>query len=268
MHCSENKTDTTVKNEIRDLKKQLNHTLSKLHDTQAELDDTKTRLSKAMGNRLTDNNPNITDLSDRNRPTKLAEKCAELYDNQWTDAFEILEKYFSTDEAVIESLLHILQATMNFCQKTAQNQLEELEKTLQLADNKENNDVSNSVKKQLKDTRKASALSALDNLRNMFTSYLRQSADQTVTKALEIEEFTFECLELCWFMMVNDPPVAFAPLLAKGTHFNSDLYKPYTSSGTHVEYVVWPALLLHEGGPILAKGVAQGINKSKKNAFN
>jgi chromosome segregation ATPase len=43
MHCTENKTDTTVTNEIRDLKKQLNHTFSKLHDTQAELDDTKTR---------------------------------------------------------------------------------------------------------------------------------------------------------------------------------------------------------------------------------
>jgi hypothetical protein len=68
-----------------------------------------------MGSRLTDNNPNITDLSDRNRPTKLAEKCAELYDNQWTDAFEILEKkYFSNDEAVIDSLLHILQVTMLF----------------------------------------------------------------------------------------------------------------------------------------------------------
>jgi hypothetical protein len=62
-----------------------------------------------MGDRLTDNNPNITDLSDRNRPTKLAEKCAELYDNQWTDAFEILEPYFPNDEAVIEALLHILQ---------------------------------------------------------------------------------------------------------------------------------------------------------------
>ncbi|XP_060582851.1 repetitive organellar protein-like [Ruditapes philippinarum] len=228
IHDSKHKTDAAVTNEISDLKKQLNHTLSKLHDTQAELDDTKTRLSKAMGNRLTDNNPNITDLSDRNRPTKLAEKCAELYDNQWTDAFEILEKYFSTDEAVIESLLHVLQVTMNFCRNTAEHQLEELERTLQFAD----------------------------------------KHGHVLTKALETEEFTFECLELCWFMMVNDPPVAFAPLLAKGTQFNSDLYKPYTSSGTHVEYVVWPALLLHEGGPILAKGVAQGINKSKKNALN
>ncbi|XP_060582837.1 myosin heavy chain, muscle-like [Ruditapes philippinarum] len=260
----EHKIDVAVTNEIKELKRQLKLTMSKLHDTEAELDDTKTRLSKAMGDRLTDNNPNITDLSDRNRPTKLAEKCAELYDNQWTDAFEILETYFPNDEAVIEALLHILQVTMTFCQEKAQYQMDELGRTLTFADRNANADQSLSVYKQLKDTRKATALSAVKNLREMFISYLRQTADQTVSRALEIKDFTFECLEMCWLMLVNDPPVAFAPLLAKGTHFNSDLYKPYTTNGSHVEYVVWPALLLHKGGPILAKGVAQGINKSKK----
>ena len=67
-----------------------------------------------MGDRLTDNNPNITDLSDRNRPTKIAEKCAELYDNQWTDAFDVLESHFDTEEAVIEVLLHILQVCLKY----------------------------------------------------------------------------------------------------------------------------------------------------------
>jgi hypothetical protein len=58
-----------------------------------------------MGDRLTDNNPNTADLDNRNRPTKLAEKCAELYDNQWTDAFDVLEKHYQDDEYVIEALL-------------------------------------------------------------------------------------------------------------------------------------------------------------------
>jgi hypothetical protein len=43
IHGSKQKTDAAVTNEISELKKQLNYTLSKLHDTQAELDDTKTR---------------------------------------------------------------------------------------------------------------------------------------------------------------------------------------------------------------------------------
>lgn len=43
-----------------------------------------------MGQKLTDNNPNVADLSDTNRPTRLAERYTELYDNQWTDAFEAI----------------------------------------------------------------------------------------------------------------------------------------------------------------------------------
>jgi DNA-directed RNA polymerase subunit F len=64
-----------------------------------------------MGHKLTDNNPNIADLSDRDRPTKLAEKFAELYDNQWSDAFEELQKSFSSDEQIIEILLEILMVS-------------------------------------------------------------------------------------------------------------------------------------------------------------
>ena len=78
------------------------------------------RLSEAIGDRLTDNNPNITDLSDRNRPTRLVEKCAELYDNQWTDAFEVLQKYFQTEETVIKALLHILQVNVWFVYTVSQ----------------------------------------------------------------------------------------------------------------------------------------------------
>ena len=43
-------------------------------------------------------NPNITDLSDENRPTKLSEKFSELYDNEWTDAFEEAENEYQTEE--------------------------------------------------------------------------------------------------------------------------------------------------------------------------
>ena len=67
------------------------------------------RLSKLMGQKLTDANPNIADLSDLNRPTKLAERYAELYDNQWTDAYDLID---NGDESVtIEALLAILRVS-------------------------------------------------------------------------------------------------------------------------------------------------------------
>ena len=62
-----------------------------------------------MGNKLTNNNPNISDLSDKNRPTKLAERYTELYDNQWTDAFVVLQASHKDDGTLIEILFKIVQ---------------------------------------------------------------------------------------------------------------------------------------------------------------
>ena len=44
-----------------------------------------------IGTKMKTDNSNIADLSDKNRPTKLAEAFNELYDNEWTDAFETLQ---------------------------------------------------------------------------------------------------------------------------------------------------------------------------------
>lgn len=63
---------------------------------------------------MSDNNTDIADLGDTNRPTKIAERYHELYDNQWTDAFEITVKYLkdkgiqNTEDQAIKTLLHIL----------------------------------------------------------------------------------------------------------------------------------------------------------------
>ena len=51
------------------------------------------RLSSLSASKL-DGDPNITDLGDPNRPLKLVDRYQQLYDNQWTDAFdELTESY-------------------------------------------------------------------------------------------------------------------------------------------------------------------------------
>jgi len=60
--------------------------------------------------KLTDNNPNIADLSDLNRPTKLAEQLSELYDNTWTDLFENLtEQNELDDQKAVEAILELFK---------------------------------------------------------------------------------------------------------------------------------------------------------------
>lgn len=69
------------------------------------------RLSELVSVRLRDNNPNITDLGDKYRPTKLAEMFSELYDNEWTDAFSLMEKRCTADINIIMFLLDIVMVT-------------------------------------------------------------------------------------------------------------------------------------------------------------
>lgn len=67
-------------------------------------------MSRLASDRLTDDNPNIADLSDLKRPTKLAEEFSELYDNEWTDAYESLDDMTGKgEEEKIGFLLQILQ---------------------------------------------------------------------------------------------------------------------------------------------------------------
>ena len=53
-------------------------------------------------------NPGIADLSDPDRPLKLAEKFAEFYDNEWTNAMETLEELGVREEEGLSILLKIL----------------------------------------------------------------------------------------------------------------------------------------------------------------
>lgn len=66
------------------------------------------RLSSVAGDRLRFNNPAIADLSDENRPNKLAEKFSELYDNEWTEFYEKLEGT-GKEEEIIGQIVKLLQ---------------------------------------------------------------------------------------------------------------------------------------------------------------
>lgn len=70
-----------------------------------------------MSVKLRDNNPNIADLSDQFRPTKLGEQFSELYDNEWTDAFDALQSCVGERHA-ISFLLDIVMVHVNlYCCK-------------------------------------------------------------------------------------------------------------------------------------------------------
>ncbi|XP_052794308.1 uncharacterized protein LOC128227634 isoform X1 [Mya arenaria] len=232
-----------------------------LLDLKQELEDTKTRLSKLMGEKLTDKNPNIADLSDKNRPTKLAERYSELYDSQWTDAFDCLNNWH--DEATtIKHLSDILKNAMRFCSLEAQNQMKTLQKQLMFSASVPDCKMPRTIIKSLQDCRKSLGE---QTGRAVFQKYVESLQNGAPTcMELKVLPYLQECIQLSWLMCIQDPPVVLSPDVTHGANFDTDFYKAYTKSGPLVDYVVWPALCLHEKGPLLCKGIAQGSGGKKE----
>ena len=69
--------------------------------------------------------------------------------------------------------------------------------------------------------------------------------------------FYEKCIELCWYMVIQDPAMYLDEDISPGTVIDKNAYREFTKKGEKVEYVVWPALYLHKDGPLLYKGVVQ-----------
>ncbi|KAK3594282.1 hypothetical protein CHS0354_035181 [Potamilus streckersoni] len=75
-------------------------------------------------------------------------------------------------------------------------------------------------------------------------------------------KYLARCIDLCWKMGVQEKPMHLDAYDEKGVGsekiFNQEKFRAYTQTGKRVAFVVWPALLIHEGGAMLVKGIAQG----------
>lgn len=79
------------------------------------------RLSELQSRMLKYGNPEITDLSYENRPTKLGENFKQLYEDEWTDAFEFLtekrKEQILPDKSAIDMLYNMLKSCHEVCQE-------------------------------------------------------------------------------------------------------------------------------------------------------
>ena len=99
---------------------------------------------------------------------------------------------------------------------------------------------------------------------SFFQKFLKESepkrkdlkTDKVGVKA--VTEYVEKCVELCWLMAIQSPPVAIDDNVEKykKQRFDDRRFKPYTKKGQVIDYVVWPMLSI-SGGGMLGKGVAQ-----------
>ncbi|XP_076071738.1 uncharacterized protein LOC143043212 isoform X2 [Mytilus galloprovincialis] len=185
------------------------------------------------------NNPNITDLSDMNRPTKVAEKFNSLYDNQWTDAFEDLRKLYKheingQERAILEMAIILKHKHVDI------DPLCEVRFT-----------------RYAKQCIKENAELSLPVLHKNFEWQLRRERIRDILTIPSVKSYSQKCLQITWFMNVQDPPMSLLwPVDVKRGDITTT-FRFFTRSGTILQHEVWPALLLTSDGPMMSKGVAQ-----------
>ncbi|XP_052811629.1 uncharacterized protein LOC128239165 isoform X4 [Mya arenaria] len=253
--------NATLKAEIENLKEQIKELTTKLSDAERNNRPVKGTApavpdsSTVVGVQKAAGDPNISELSDENRPTKLAENFSEIYDNEWTDAYEDAENEGLDERKAIQKLLGILMDVDGGCRSMANEFKNNIKRAaLSLSENGSN------VKETKIDVTRNNLLK---EIQKSFAPLLVEDVYRNLVKKNKLklpkntERFYRSCMELCWLMSVQDPPVVF-DTPKTGGKFDSDRYRTYTKMGKQLDYVVWPPMLLHAGGPLLAKGVAQG----------
>ncbi|KAK3607018.1 hypothetical protein CHS0354_020444 [Potamilus streckersoni] len=212
---------------------------------------------------LVQGNPNIADLSDSNRPTKLAERYSELYSNEYTDAFEELKMKEISERDIIQTLLNILVKAYIYCQRKAKNETTRIEAEIDFKKQGYKPENAETLwKAQIAKSLKESGLKIKGNICQNFIGeelpkILRPSF---LPIGKKLSTYATLSVEIVWMMCLQDPPLCIKSIEDKNTleEFDTSLFRFYTRSGKYMEYCVWPVLLLYDGGPLLAKGVAQG----------
>lgn len=296
-----------------------------------EREEFQTRLSKFASERIIANNPAIADLSDPNRPSKLGAIYLELYDNQWTDAFDSLRTSGYSDEEAMDILRLTLMHCFKFCKEKANELLVktgdaiqflfqeyqesfkenkipqfyqtvcvkqqtgfnehkskeitmedvELHKLLNLKtqevipihtkwrpkhtqENKalqkeriQNNEPTREqelVQEELKHMRKEISIALVPMVQKAYINTCwKFDCIATLKPFIEL------CLFVGWMMVIQSPPMClYEAQVQPETRFDKNMFKEYTTTGPLIDYIVWPAMLLYENGPVVIKGVAQG----------
>lgn len=213
-----------------------------------------TRLSEVAGLRLSDNNPDIQDLSDPKRPTKIVEAFGELYDNEWTNALEDLLKSQRSEREAIDTLAGILKTVFETCKTFAKSQRMALLKDMTFCGSYSESDLDalpQVLRNKIKTLQKDSAM-------DIYPFVKRQVEDRINYASLGkgVKEYADRCAELSWLMNVQDPPLVLNFAAVSGEPVDKKKFTVYTKNGSVVDFIVWPAVM-YENETIFRKGVLQ-----------
>lgn len=262
-------THQDLLNEIRQLQMELSLKAQMCKDLQDQL--RRQEVQQAVNSDFA----HFTDLNDPNRALKVGEMYTQLYDSQWTDAYQYLDNTANLrEDKILEILQRIIRGAFVFCEDIAKSQLENLggeiscplstwteEKRMVMLENGDT--VKGKLAELTKTYRKTSSTECVPNLQRSFSDAILPTFFEGNEYRNEfVVRYAERCVAVTWYMTLQDPPMLLVSKIVRKSDFDSDLFRPYTKSGDKYDFMVWPALLLHDNGPVVVKGVAQPLDSA------
>ncbi|CAC5413506.1 unnamed protein product [Mytilus coruscus] len=215
-----------------------------------------------------------SDLSDPNRPIKIAEKISEMFDYEWPKSFEALEDFGLEENECVNILLHFLTDTYEECGKIVSDLDHHLQQALIVpecvGDEEEasNQVVPAEILQTLKNFRLQLTENNLEILQKKLRSHLRKVrtnvTDEHITACAK---YVTDCIKYVWMIQIQDPQVYIEWDFPSGAKIEWDLFRSYTKTGDYIDFIVWPVIYVHKGGHLLCKGVVQPMS-GNNNQYN
>ncbi|XP_060065873.1 golgin subfamily A member 6-like protein 24 [Ylistrum balloti] len=224
----------------------------------------------------------VTMKVDEDVPINISERFhKELYCDKWANAFEKLNTTFKRDEKkALQILMDFCTEVYLHCRRIARQQIDMVWSLLC-------NPTAAQVRGGLSRRTSTAKLPPPDSvpavLRDLISEYRRKPNKEFVDhlyddflgqldfeksrhlrnvherEVNEIKSYIRKCLELSWEMVVQQPPMYLQFKVRHGSEADTTKFDFYSHPGHKTDYLVWPALLRDENGPLLQKGVIQAI---------
>ncbi|XP_052076012.1 uncharacterized protein LOC127714094 isoform X2 [Mytilus californianus] len=210
-----------------------------------------------------------TELSDPNRPIKIAEKISDIFEYEWPKSIEALEAFDLEEKECVNILLHFLTDTYDACGKIVSDLDHHLKQALIVPECEEDEEeapnqvVPAEILQTLKNLRLQLTENNLEILQKKLRSHLRKArtnvTDEHITACAK---YVTDCIKYVWMIQIQDPQVYIEWDFPSGAKIEWDLFRSYTKSGDYIDYIVWPVIYEHKGGHLLCKGVVQPMSGS------
>ncbi|XP_052077543.1 uncharacterized protein LOC127715522 isoform X2 [Mytilus californianus] len=245
----------------------------------SQIEDLASRLSGIASQQLPDVwDRGLTDLGDKNRPQKLGERFAELFDETWSSAYESLKPKDidddESDEGTMDVLQRIVKVIYDFCQHISQDQIQRLIKEMIPPVVDPTSDYPNSEGYYASDQMRAKTEQMAREYRNLvapatvkvmqteiFENHIKEKHLKADQISKELVSFVEQCVDLIWYMCIQQPPMEMT-WAVKGGQFNKEQFRFSGRKGKKYRMTVWPAVNLHKHGPVVSQGYALPLKET------